>query len=35
MTDLSLAPMATGCEGVDFDALVQKVIESALNRDEP
>jgi D-alanine-D-alanine ligase len=34
MTDLSLAPMAAKCEGIDFDLLVQKVIESGIKRED-
>jgi len=34
MTDLSLAPMALKCEGIDFDQLVTLIIESALKRDD-
>jgi D-alanine-D-alanine ligase len=30
MTNLSLAPMAMKCEGIDFDHLVAMMIESAL-----
>jgi D-alanine-D-alanine ligase len=30
MTDLSLAPMAAKCVGIDFDQLVDRVIKSAL-----
>ncbi len=32
MTDLSLAPMAAACVGIDFDNLVDRVIRSALER---
>ncbi|UCC45382.1 MAG: D-alanine--D-alanine ligase, partial [Candidatus Zixiibacteriota bacterium] len=30
MTSLSLAPMAAACEGIDFDRLLEMIIESAL-----
>jgi D-alanine-D-alanine ligase len=30
MTDLSLAPMAAKCVGIDFDQLVDRIIKSAL-----
>jgi D-alanine-D-alanine ligase len=32
MTELSLAPMAMKCEGIDFDKLVTMIIDSALRR---
>ncbi len=31
MTELSLAPMAAACEGISFDDLVRRMIDSALN----
>jgi len=34
MTDLSLAPMALNCEGIDFDQLVALILESALKRND-
>ena len=30
MTDLSLVPMAARCEGIEFDQLIEKMIQSAL-----
>jgi D-alanine-D-alanine ligase len=30
MTDLSLVPMAARCEGIEFDQLIDKMIQSAL-----
>jgi len=32
MTNLSLAPMAAKCIGMDFDALVRRIIDSALRK---
>ncbi len=32
MTNLSLAPMAAKCVGIDFDGLVERIIRSALKR---
>jgi D-alanine-D-alanine ligase len=32
MTNLSLAPMAAKCEGIDFDTLIDKLIQSAINK---
>jgi len=32
MTELSLAPMAAKCEGIEFDQLVQLIIDDALRR---
>jgi D-alanine-D-alanine ligase len=32
MTNLSLAPMAAKCEGIDFDGLIDRIIESALHK---
>lgn len=34
MTNLSLVPMAAKCEGIDFDRLVQMMLESALRKHE-
>ena len=34
MTDLSLAPMALKCEGIDFDRLVALILESGLGRND-
>lgn len=34
MTDLSLAPMALKCEGIDFDDLVAMILDSALKRND-
>ncbi len=32
MTELSLAPMAMKCEGIDFDKLVEMIVDSALKQ---
>ena len=32
MTDLSLAPMAAKCVGIDFDQLIDRILNSAINR---
>lgn len=32
MTNLSLAPMAAKCEGIDFDGLISRIIDSALRK---
>ncbi len=32
MTNLSLAPMAAKCEGIDFDGLIDRIIASALHK---
>jgi D-alanine-D-alanine ligase len=32
MTNLSLAPMAAKCVGISFDQLVERIIQSAINR---